>query len=39
MAEVADLKDGVEIVEERARLDMGMIKPDEVLVVVAPGSR
>lgn len=39
MAEVADLKDGVEIVEERARLDMGMIKQDEVLVVVAPGSR
>lgn len=29
-AEVIDLKDGLEVVEERARSDMGMIKPDEV---------
>ncbi|MEK8045923.1 septum formation initiator family protein [Ideonella margarita] len=37
-AEVADLKDGLEMVEEKARLELGMIKPDETLVVVS-GAR
>lgn len=31
-AEVRDLRDGLEMVEERARLELGMIKPDEILV-------
>lgn len=35
-AEVRDLKEGLEMVEERARLELGMIKPDEIFVQVAP---
>ena len=35
-AEVTDLKEGMEIVEEQARSALGMIKPDEILVQVAP---
>ncbi len=35
VAEVADLRDGLEMVEERARADLGMIKPDEILVQYA----
>jgi cell division protein FtsB len=35
-AEVRDLKDGLEMVEEKARYDLGMVKPDEILVQVAP---
>jgi cell division protein FtsB len=31
-AEVRDLKQGLEAVEERARADLGMIKPNEVFV-------
>ena len=34
-AEVADLKEGLEMVEEKARHDLGMIQPDEILVQVA----
>ncbi|MDP1900911.1 MAG: cell division protein FtsB [Rubrivivax sp.] len=34
-AEVADLKEGLEMVEERARAELGMVKPDEILVQVA----
>jgi cell division protein FtsB len=34
-AEVADLREGTEMVEEKARRELGMVKPDEVLVVVA----
>ena len=34
-AEVADLKSGLVAVEERARSELGMIKPDEVLVQVS----
>jgi len=38
-AEVRDLKQGLEAVEERARLELGMIKKDEVFYqVVAPDS-
>ncbi len=38
-AEVGDLVEGLEIVEERARLDLGMLEPDEILVQVAPPKR
>jgi len=31
-AEVSDLKEGLEMVEEKARYDLGMVKPDEILV-------
>lgn len=31
-AEVSDLKEGLEMVEEKARSELGMVKPDEVLV-------
>ncbi len=31
-AEVADLKEGLEMVEERARAELGMVRPDEILV-------
>jgi cell division protein FtsB len=34
-AEVSDLKEGLEMVEEKARGELGMIKPDELLVVVS----
>ena len=35
-AEVEDLRQGLEMVEERARSDLGMVKPDEILVQYAP---
>lgn len=31
-AEVDDLRQGLEMVEERARTDLGMVKPNEILV-------
>ncbi|MBU3738818.1 MAG: septation ring formation regulator EzrA [Rhodoferax sp.] len=31
-AEVRDLKEGLEMVEEKARLELGMVKPNEILV-------
>ena len=31
-AEVSDLKEGLEMVEEKARSELGMVKPDEILV-------
>lgn len=31
-AEVRDLREGLEMVEEKARLDLGMLRPDEILV-------
>lgn len=34
-AEVSDLKEGLEMVEEKARAELGMIKPNEILVQVA----
>jgi cell division protein FtsB len=33
-AEISDLKDGLEMVEEKARAELGMIKPDEMLVQI-----
>jgi cell division protein FtsB len=33
-AEISDLKEGLEMVEEKARAELGMIKPDEMLVQV-----
>ena len=33
-AEVTDLKDGLEMVEEKARNELGMLRPDEILVQV-----
>jgi cell division protein FtsB len=39
VAEVKDLKEGEEIVEEKARLELGMIKPGEVLVQLTPARR
>jgi cell division protein FtsB len=38
-AEVTDLKEGLEMVEEKARLELGMVKPDETLVVVSSAKR
>ncbi|MCY7314544.1 MAG: cell division protein FtsB [Rubrivivax sp.] len=35
-AEVSDLKEGLEMVEERARSELGMVRPDEILVQVTP---
>lgn len=33
-AEVRDLKEGLEMVEEKARKELGMVKPDEILIQV-----
>ena len=33
-AEVVDLREGLEMVEEKARAELGMVKPDEILVQV-----
>lgn len=35
-AEVADLKTGFSVVEERARMDLGLIKPGETFYQVVP---
>ncbi len=37
-AEVRDLKEGLEMVEEKARFELGMVKPNEILVQLAPPS-
>ena len=34
-AEVRDLKDGLEMVEEKARQELGMVKPNEIYVHVS----
>ncbi len=43
-AEVRDLKEGLEMVEEKARMELGMVKPNEIFVQIAsppkaPASR
>ncbi len=39
LAEVRDLKEGLEMVEEKARFELGMVKPDEILVQIATPKR
>jgi cell division protein FtsB len=34
-AEIADLKGGLEIVEERARVELGMVRNNEIFVQIA----
>lgn len=34
-SEVRDLKEGLEMVEEKARMELGMVKPNEILVQFA----
>jgi cell division protein FtsB len=34
-AEVGDLKEGLEMVEEKARAELGMVRADEILVQVS----
>jgi cell division protein FtsB len=34
-AEVSDLKEGLEMVEEKARYELGMVKPDEILIQIS----
>ena len=38
-AELRDLRDGLEMVEERARSEIGMVKPNEIFVQLAKPSR
>ena len=38
-AEVRDLKEGLEMVEEKARLELGMIKPNEIYVQIATSPK
>ena len=39
VAEVRDLKEGLEMVEEKARFELGMVKPDEILIQVSTPRR
>ena len=34
-SEVRDLKEGLEMVEEKARMELGMVKPNEIYVQIA----
>lgn len=34
-AEIRDLREGLEMVEEKARAELGMVKPNEIFVQVA----
>ena len=33
-SEVRDLKEGLEMVEEKARMELGMVRPDEIYVQI-----
>lgn len=35
-AEVRDLKEGLEMVEEKARMELGMVKVNEIFVQITP---
>ena len=37
-AEVQDLREGLEMVEEKARSELGMVKPNEIFVQVTPSK-
>ncbi len=39
VAELTDLKEGLEMVEEKARVELGMIKPDEIFVQLTAPAR
>ena len=34
-AEVSDLKEGLEMVEEKARMELGMVKPNEIYIQIS----
>lgn len=34
--EIQDLKEGLDLVEEKARMDLGMVKPNEIFVQILP---
>lgn len=36
LAEVRDLREGLELLEERARVELGMVQPDEIVVQFGP---
>ena len=38
-AELHDLRDGLEMVEERARAEIGMVKPNEIFVQLAKSPK
>ncbi|MDQ2778113.1 MAG: cell division protein FtsB [Pseudomonadota bacterium] len=38
-AEVTDLREGQEMIEEKARAELGMLRPDEILVQVTTKPR
>ena len=38
-AELKDLKDGLEVIEETARHELGMVKPEEILVQYPRATR
>ena len=37
-SEVRDLKEGLEMIEEKARLELGMVKPNEIYVQVSAAA-